>query len=650
MHVGALRGLSAAGLVVALLTVGCAAKHRAPPVEPLPEPLAVYGRLPNVDHVALSPDGARVAFVKGSADNQSVVALISLADRKLLATLRVGDAKVRNIGWLDEDRLLLQTSATATPVGLSGLPREWFMLQTYDVATQQTRPLLGREDRTMNVAWGRTMVRRVGGRTMLFVGGYYATDRIMPGLFRIDVASGDERLVHKGSSATHAWLVDDTGKLIAEEEYHDDEQRWAFRVRRNGTLGEVATGHDPFNSFRILGFGADGDSLMVQVLENDDPVWKSLSLQDGTWGAEKDPRMDDPILDRLSDRVIGRVRWEDSSQYTFLDSKLQTRWDQVLRDFAGERVKLVSRSDDFSKVVVLVEGPRDGYAYELVDTIDNRVDVIGAVYDGLPELAEVRRITYPAADGLMIPAYLTLPNGRPPRNLPLVVLPHGGPAARDGGAFDWWAQGLAAAGYAVLQPNFRGSTISPRFVAAGFGEWGRKMQTDLSDGVRFLAREGTIDPTRVCIVGGSYGGYAALAGVTLDSGVYRCAASVAGLSDLSRFLWWVKKRDGRGNELSQRWWDRFMGAASKDDPILDNTSPNKHVQSVNAPVLLIHGRDDTIVPYEQSEMMATALEHAGKPAELVALDGEDHWLSRSTTRLQMLEHVLGFLKVHNPAE
>ena len=180
---------------------------------------------------------------------------------------------------------------------------------------------------------------------------------------------------------------------------------------------------------------------------------------------------------------------------------------------------------------------------------------------------------------------------------------------------------------------------------AGFGEWGRKMQTDLSDGVRYLAREGIVDPTRVCIVGASYGGYAALAGVTVQSGVYRCAVSVAGISDLRRFRKWTVE-----NHLSssQRNWDRFMGTADQKDPDLLAVLPIEHVNAVSVPVLLIHGRDDTVVPYEQSDLMLNALKRAVKSVEMLTLKHEDHWLSRGETRLQMLQTSVAFLKVHNP--
>ncbi len=229
---------------------------------------------------------------------------------------------------------------------------------------------------------------------------------------------------------------------------------------------------------------------------------------------------------------------------------------------------------------------------------------------------------------------------------PLIVLPHGGPAARDEPGFDWWAQAMASRGYAVLQINYRGSNgYGWKFLSAGFGQFGRKMQTDLSDGVRYLAAQGKIDPKRVCIVGASYGGYAALAGATLDPGVYHCAVSVAGISDLSRM---VSSQGAGSDELSKRYWLRFMGVEKAGDPVLDEISPIRHIDNVTIPILLIHGKDDTVVDYAQSQIMYDALKKAGKPVEFVTLAHEDHWLSTGATRLQMLEATMAFLAKNNP--
>ena len=231
------------------------------------------------------------------------------------------------------------------------------------------------------------------------------------------------------------------------------------------------------------------------------------------------------------------------------------------------------------------------------------------------------------------------------------MLAHGGPASRDYPGFDWWAQALASRGYAVLQPQFRGSTgFGEAHRAAGFGEWGRKMQTDLSDGVRDLVAKGTVDASRVCIAGASYGGYAAMAGVTLDPGVYRCASAVAGVSDLRRML--LSEIDDTGGERNStlRYWRRFMGAEKGNDAGLDVWSPARLASRVSVPLQLIHGKDDTVVRIEQSRMMRDALQKAGKAVDYLELPGEDHWLSRQATRIALLEAQVAFLEKHNPPD
>jgi dipeptidyl aminopeptidase/acylaminoacyl peptidase len=198
-----------------------------------------------------------------------------------------------------------------------------------------------------------------------------------------------------------------------------------------------------------------------------------------------------------------------------------------------------------------------------------------------------------------------------------------------------------------LQPNFRGSNLSEKWVEAGYGEWGRKMQSDLSDGVTHLAEMGIIDPKRVCIVGASYGGYAALAGVTIQSGIYRCGVSVSGISNLESFVSWIGYSH---TEQGLRYIDRFLGISGARDRNLDNISPIKHVDHISVPLLLIHGKDDVTVPYDQSADMAKAMKRAGKPVEFVSLDKEDHYMSRSATRLQMLTSSMEFLKRNNPPD
>ena len=507
---------------------------------------------------------------------------------------------------------------------------------------------------TMNVVGGYPEHRLVNGHPTVFVPGVTFSDSEgVATLFSVDLTTGRQSMVDRAMSGDQRrdWIVDDQGGLLAQVTY--DELSHEMTVRLRGPGGWVpAYAREALNDPpSVMGLSPDGASLVLEITREGQVFYRPLALADGRLGPpiKQYDGLSRLIEDPATHRIIGGVRMALEPDYVFFDPKDQAVWSGLVNAFPGEDLDLVSWSDDRSKMVVRVTGPAHGVAYVLVDLTAHKASPIGLAYDGLKpdDMAEVHIATYPAADGRPIHAFLTLPNGREPKGLPMIVMPHGGPAARDEAGFDWWSQALAARGYAVLQPQFRGSAgFGWELEQAGFGEWGRKMQTDLSDGVRALASKGYIDPKRVCIVGGSYGGYAALAGVTLEHGVYRCAVAVAGVSDLRKLL------GGRGADASRslgvRYWKRFMGARDMDDPVFDELSPVKHADKADAPILLIHGRDDTVVPIEQSEKMSDALKAAKKPVEFVILQNEDHWLSREDTRLQMLQATVKFLEANNP--
>jgi dipeptidyl aminopeptidase/acylaminoacyl peptidase len=230
------------------------------------------------------------------------------------------------------------------------------------------------------------------------------------------------------------------------------------------------------------------------------------------------------------------------------------------------------------------------------------------------------------------------------KNLPIVVLPHGGPDARDKIDFDWMAQFFANRGYAVLQPNYRGSSgYGRKFTEAGLHQWGLKMQDDITDGVKKLIADGIADPKRVCIVGGSYGGYAALAGAALTPDVYACAVSFAGISDLPRMLSSDRARYGKNSHVTSFWKSR-IGSAYDDSDQLRATSPARHADQIKCPVLLMHGEGDTTVPIEQSEIMADAMKSAGKNVEFIRFPGEDHYFNLADTRVRFLKETEAFLQ------
>jgi len=623
--------------------------------------LQVYGGLPAIEEVALSPQGTRLAVVRTTGDAR-LVTVLAMADHKTVGALRMHDQKLRGLQWADEDHLLVWTSVTGLPWGFAGEDQELAQLQVFDVAHGRTHSIPSDREHddhreVLNTLWGPVDVRQVAGRTILFVRGSYLEDLpasfgvkyTYPMLMRVDLDTGREELERLGSEKTRDWVVDNQGEIAAEQEYDEDHQRWSLKVRRDGQLREIAAGQAAIDAPRLLGLGPRDGTVVLRMLEQGEPVWKLVDLADGKIGAalEAGGSLDAPIVDEQSHRLAGGTRVEDSVRYVFFDPAQQRRWDAIAHAFPGEHLHLVSTSNDWHKVVVRVDGTHSGLRYVLVDLQARKASPVGTVYAEDVQPFETRRIDYEARDHLRIPAYLTLPQGAA-TGLPLVVMPHGGPAARDTADFDWWSQALASEGYAVLRPNFRGSTLGQSFLEAGYGEFGRKMQTDLSDGVRYLAEQGIIDPARVCIVGASYGGYAALAGVTLQPEVYRCAVAVAGISDPSAFLRNLQERERSQSSRTQRFWERFMGVQGPQDPALAGISPLHNLQGLHAPVLLIHGQDDTVVPYSQSQELYNALSTAHKPVELVRLTDEDHWLSRTKTRQQMLLATVTFLRANNP--
>jgi dipeptidyl aminopeptidase/acylaminoacyl peptidase len=262
-------------------------------------------------------------------------------------------------------------------------------------------------------------------------------------------------------------------------------------------------------------------------------------------------------------------------------------------------------------------------------------------------LAPMRYVTYRARDGLEIPAYLTVPVGRDERQLPLVVLPHGGPFVRDEWDYDFLVQYLANRGYAVLQPNFRGSTGFGRaFNESGFGQFGKAMQDDVNDGVAWLTGAGIADPRRVCVVGWSYGGYVAQVASFRDPDIYRCAASIAGISDLRAMM----RYDSRFmfGEQYRKWSARITGNEPSWE--LNEVSALPQVQAVRMPLFLAHGAAYDKVRVGQSARLAAALRKAGKPHEYLRIENGDHSLWDSAQRTQLLGALDRFLAAHNPTD
>lgn len=614
-------------------------------------PLEAYGKLPTIESLSLSPSGRQLAIVATNGEERAI-AIKDLTTNKLTLRAGTGKAKVRHVLWAGEDHLVIVTTVTARPMDVMTTQREWAMAFSLDINKGKILPMLRDAEESMNSIYGTPVVRTYNGEPTVFVQGVKFVDhRGCLSLFRIDLDHATSKLVAQGDVDTVDWVVGPDGLPLAQELYDQRKGRWALKLKAPNGWREARTVTALIDPPSVIGLNADGKAVLYA--ETDDAghaVWREARLDGGAEVAPMPVEAGQRTLrDPQDGHLIGRYNLiGDHATYEFFDPNDAKVWRAVEKAFPGAAVSPESWSADRQRILVRVDSPTEGPGFALVDLATRKADWLGSEYVDVEakDVALQKPVRFKARDGLDLTGYLTLPHGREAKALPLVVFPHGGPAARDTPGFDWWAQAMASRGYAVLQVNFRGSAgFGDKFLEAGYGQWGRKMQTDLSDGVKALAAEGVIDPKRVCIVGGSYGGYAALAGAALDPGVYRCAASWGGVSDLRRFIDWENSEKGR---YAFRYFSRFVGAKDSRDPSLAEISPAAHADAVSIPVLLIHGKDDSIVPLEQSQIMADALRKAGKPVELVVEPGEDHWLSRGETRLQMLQATMAFLEKNNP--
>lgn len=477
-------------------------------------------------------------------------------------------------------------------------------------------------------------------------------------LYKVNVYDGKAQLVVKGTSNTFRFLTDGKGVPRARWEYSERKNIITIAVRKGESdkwEKVVEYGERDIPDIDILGFTGDATTaIVVADKAGDKKAVYEFDIVTKTLGKMlfQHPKVDvgapvgGGLYDWVTGRIAGVVYAVDGMRAEFFDPQLKQIQAEVDNAFpnATQRVPL-NWSRDRMMVIVYTTGPRDSGSYYVLDRRTKKMQMFGGSHDNIPasDLGEMKIANYPARDGTTIPAYLTLPSNGKTKGLPLIVMPHGGPQVRDALDYDWWAQSLASRGYAVLQPNFRGSGGYGRaFAAAGHQQWALRMQDDVTDGVKKLIADGTADPKRVCIVGASYGGYAALAGGAFTPDLYACIVSFAGVSDLPAFL--DGRREEFGNDSSIfAHWVRLIGNPSTQRAKIEAASPAKYAANFKAPVLLIHGAKDDNVPIRQSETMEAALKKAGKPVRFVKLPKEGHNLELAESRITLLKETEAFL-------
>jgi dipeptidyl aminopeptidase/acylaminoacyl peptidase len=631
---------------------------------------------PDLRDAAVSPSGKYVALSLWR-QNRDLVALMDLETRQTRVLTNIDhnvageklNVRIENLFWKSDDRLLFRTSIW---------PDEHDYAQTF---FEQTVLKMGERIFAINRD-GTHLVRLMGDNAEGALDGAINFGRVAsylpndPGhilltiegraglsLFKVDLNDGVGLMVEPPQKRTDGWWLDLDGHAVLRMESLNGTIRILRQVSGDDWVKVLSfrpAETEEHLDYEQLGPSDQPGHFYVLARPNGRDR-RGIYLYDLAKESFGEPLFENPLYDleagrisRDGKRVVSYCYYAHVYICQFTDQRIESHM-RGLRKFFGDavNVNLVDASSDDRAFVLLATGPNQAPTYFYYRVDQARVEPLGLrreAMNGRP-LPTGTVVKWKARDGVELSGYLLRPPGAEKAvKMPLVILPHGGPELRDHLDFDPWTQMLTARGYAVFQPNFRGSDGFGRaFLESGWGEWGGKMQDDITDGLDSLIAAGSVDPARVCIVGASYGGYAALAGAVKTPDKYRCAISVSGISDLDALVKWERGdwRRGLGWADDSEGYQhilRMIGDPGKDAVRLDVTSPAQHAAAaVKIPVLLIHGEEDDVTPISQSERMAKALAKAGQPVQFVRLPLVGHRGWRIKTERQVLSKMQEFL-------
>jgi dipeptidyl aminopeptidase/acylaminoacyl peptidase len=608
-----------------------------------------FGALPFLYNPKLSPSGERVAaksFVNGTLR----LSIVAIAPGAVSSSMAIPDkSDLLWYRWAGDDRLLLSIGKTDREMGEEIYVTRLFAI---DLVNNQGN-FIGKKG--SGIIGDDVLYVDPDGKSLLL--SLQRTIYEYPSVYHVDLATAKLTRIVTPKENVWDWFADNRGTVrigIGREGkkqwvwYRKDQDAEFEKILKrkrteDGENGDIDTFYLVFGSdkgyvvankrtgrFGLYHYDFSTDSIGEPIFEHPKVDLESISLAD--------------------DGALRAVHYvDDRSRVEWFDTEMKMIQEEIDKAMPGRMNRVVSFSRDKSRMLVWTGSASDPGRYYVFDAADGVMKLLAKPYERVntKALAPVQSITYNARDGLELPAYLTLPRGREAKNLPLIVMPHGGPFARDEWTYDTWTQFLANRGYAVLQPNFRGSTgYGKAFVEKGEGQMGRAMQDDLDDGVKWLVDQGMVDRKRVCIMGASYGGYAAMWAAVRNPDVYQCAISFAGISDVAAMLRYDRKLFS-ATRYYKDWREKIQGDKEFD---LASVSPLRAVDRVGIPLLIAHGGRDENVPPSQSKKLHDALTKANKPHEFVLYKDEGHGFENPENAIDFLKRIEAFLKKHNPAD
>jgi len=480
-------------------------------------------------------------------------------------------------------------------------------------------------------------------------------DKSWHDLYKMKISTGERTLIRQNSATDRitGWVFDWNDQLRLASRANADGSNDILRVDAKELVKIYTT--SVFEEAYPIAFSKDNKQVYMQTNKGDNIDLSQLILFDPETMKEEivesDPlkRVDlgNVFISEQSKEIVYTSYEDERNRIYWKDKSFEEDYNLIKKELPNTDIYFMSSTTDENYWLLNASADIDPGSTYLYDRNTKKLTFQYRPRPNIPvkDLSEMKAISYKSSDGLEIPAFLTLPKGLEPKNLPVIVFPHGGPWARDGWGYNSYAQFLANRGYAVLLPNFRSSTgYGKKFLNAGNNQWGDKMQDDLTWGVKYLIREGIADSTKIGIMGGSYGGYATLAGVAFTPDVYACGVSIVGPSNLITLL----------NSIPPYWESiRKIFYTRMGDPSnpegkaqLERQSPLNSASKIKAALLVVQGANDPRVNKAESDQIVIALRDRGFPVEYIVAPDEGHGFARPVNNMAMLASSEKFLAKH----
>ena len=616
----------ALSIIIVMFFVGCQKAEYEVPIIPLED----FFKNPQNTHFEISPDGKYIASLRPWGNRLNLF-IQKTGDSDLTRITNSEERDITFFFWASNGKLLYLQDINSN---------DKYSLFCININGGKSRKLTPSKNSTTYVIdklpdYENEVIIQTNER-----------DPKMFDVYRLNINTGEKKLIGQNPGNITKWLTDSNGKLRVAISTDGVNQNVLYRKKESDDFKVVKRLNFKNEFFPIL---FTSDNKYVYVLSNEKGDRLALIKYDFENNYELELIYEHPEVDieyvkysYKKKEIVGVSVITDKREYHFWDNERERLQKNLEKRLPGREVNIVSMDKDEQKMLIKASSDKSYGAYYYYDTKTDKLAKISEISPWLnsDQMADMKPIQFISRDGLTIHGYLTLPRISIMENLPVVVYPHGGPWYRDKWGFDKGVQFLANRGYAVLQINFRGSSgYGKKFMSAGYKEWGRKIQNDITDGVYWLIKQGIVDSNRIGIVGYSFGGYCALQGLVSTPDLYSCAVSLGGMSDILSFL-----------ESIPPTWTPFkkmlyeiVGDPVKDKEQLVAASPYYNVDKIKAPIFIAQGANDTKVRKSTTDKFVQKLKDNGINVQYMVKENEVHGFKNEENRIEFYRETEKFL-------